>query len=67
MEKTGFHENFTNSVGKAVIAEFFWHKESEPSGKQILYLPEGSEIIHDNRMLAERAFYCFNLSWKYSG
>lgn len=43
MEKTGFHEDFINGAGKTVTAEIFFYMESEPSDKQILYLPEGSE------------------------
>lgn len=43
MEKTGFHEDFINGAGKTVTTEIFFYIESEPSDKQILYLPEGSE------------------------
>ena len=45
MEKTGFHEDFINGAGKTVTAEIFFYMESEPSDKQILYLPKGSEEI----------------------
>lgn len=56
MEKTGFHEDFINGAGKTVTAEIFFYMESEPSDKQILYLPEGSEeilIFHRNILADE--------------
>ena len=56
MEKTGFHEDFINGAGKTVTAEIFFYMESEPSDKQILYLPKGSEeilIFHRNILADE--------------
>ena len=56
MEKTGFHEDFINGAGKTVTTEIFFYIESEPSDKQILYLPEGSEeilIFHRNILADE--------------
>lgn len=56
MEKTGFHEDFINGAGETVTAEIFFYMESEPSDKQILYLPKGSEeilIFHRNILADE--------------
>ena len=56
MEKTGFHEDFINGAGKTVTAEIFFYMESEPSDKQMLYLPKGSEeilIFHRNILADE--------------